>query len=71
MHVDIPLCDFIDNLVEDATEQIFPRIWAEYKREKASLSKKELAKEMFTTGFAAALDFLSENAEQDVTDEKR
>ncbi|MDG6229036.1 MAG: hypothetical protein QCH96_03630 [Candidatus Thermoplasmatota archaeon] len=69
IHVDIPMCDFIDNLAEDATENLFPLIWKEYKKEKATLSKKELARAMFTTGFAAALDFLSGDPEQEEPDE--
>jgi hypothetical protein len=49
IHVDIPPSGFIDNPAEDATEHMFPHIWAEFKREKASLSKKELARAMFVT----------------------
>ena len=69
IHVDMPMSDFFGNLAEDATENMFPIIWREYKKEKATLSKKELARAMFATGFAAALDFLSGDPKQEEIDE--
>ncbi len=68
MHVEAPSAEARQKMVDSMVEEVFPGIWDERKEELKELSKKELAKFMFTLGAQVMSESLMDEGEEE--DEK-
>ncbi|MBI4981427.1 hypothetical protein HZC30_07805 [Candidatus Woesearchaeota archaeon] len=65
MHVEAPSAEARQKMVDSMVEEVFPSVWDERKEELKELSKKELAKFMFSLGAQVMSESLMDEEEGD------
>ena len=74
VHVDIPMNKMDElipeNMANSLVEGVFPYVWKERKEELKSMSKKDLAEEMFGTGVHIAIQQMLHTMKKAEEDEK-
>jgi hypothetical protein len=73
MHVEAPSAEVRQKMVDSMVEEVFPGIWDERKEELKELSKKELAKFMFSFGAQVMSESLMDEGddEEEATEDEK
>ncbi|MBD3203976.1 hypothetical protein GF327_06760 [Candidatus Woesearchaeota archaeon] len=58
IHVDMPMSDMADMLLDTMIEIAYPEFWKENKSKIIQMSKKEIAEEMFAAGASAVVEMM-------------